>query len=63
MLGSSAGGFLPNGRHQQETPHHRTGARQGSQEQQCFREPVEREAPMERELDRESGPGGAGRRL
>lgn len=48
---------------QQETPHHWNRARQRSQEHPCFRELAKREAALERELDRESGPGGVGRRL
>lgn len=48
---------------QQETPHHRNLDQAEVSGAQCFRKPVKREAPVERELYRESGPGGVGRRL
>lgn len=62
VLGSSAGGFLPNGT-AGDTTSLDGRARQRSQEHPCFRELAKREAALERELDRESGPGGVGRRL
>lgn len=64
VLVTSVGGFLPNGMAGDTASQERgRGGRQRSQEHPHFREQVKREAPVDRELDRESGPGGAGKRL